>query len=353
MYKVMIIDDDTQVRERLKAIIDWKGLPLELVCEAGDSDTALEMYLLYRPKIIISDISIPVISGLELAEIMRKEDSDLQFIIITGYNDFEWAKQSVRLGAIDLMSKPVFPEEINRSLNKVINFFTKKQQEQSSVDFLHGLVTENLPKMQETYMMNLIAITAFRFLLYRTGGAPVYKAGHYNLAIYFVAVFAGTILLGMLFRELHFPGKFSTAGQKDKGTARKYRMLLSAAALLIGGICGYMIFYRLVIFFYILDLLFGLSVMTLMYLLASFLGGLPFTLRFLDAAGRYSFQIMLLDPFFHAALYRLLSLFLQEGAVMVLLIAVPDLALSYLLCIVLERVPVLSGLLGLDLVQKN
>ena len=156
MYKVMIIDDDTQVRERLKAIIDWKGLPLELVCEAGDSDTALEMYLLYRPKIIISDISIPVISGLELAEIMRKEDSDLQFIIITGYNDFEWAKQSVRLGAIDLLSKPVFPEEINRSLNKVINFFTKKQQEQSSVDFLHGLVTENLPKMQETYMMNLL-----------------------------------------------------------------------------------------------------------------------------------------------------------------------------------------------------
>ena len=160
-------------------------------------------------------------------------------------------------------------------------------------------------------------------------------------------------LLGMLFRELHFPGKFSTAGQKDKGTSRKYRMLLSAAALLIGGICGYMIFYRLVIFFYILDLLFGLSVMTLMYLLASFLGGLPFTLRFLDAAGRYSFQIMLLDPFFHAALYRLLSLFLQEGAVMVLLIAVPDLALSYLLCKGLEKIPVLSGLLGLDLVQKN
>ena len=156
MYKVMIIDDDAQVRERLKTIIDWKGLPLELVCEAGDSDSALEMYLLYRPKIIISDISIPVISGLELAEIMRKEDADLQFIIITGYNDFEWAKQSVRLGAIDLLSKPVFPEEINRSLKKVIDYFSNKQQEQSSVDFLNGLVTENLPKMQESFMMNLL-----------------------------------------------------------------------------------------------------------------------------------------------------------------------------------------------------
>lgn len=82
MYKTMIIDDDAAVRERLKDIIDWQGLSLELVCEAGDSDTALEMYLLYRPKIIISDISIPRISGLELAEAMRKEDADMETLAI-------------------------------------------------------------------------------------------------------------------------------------------------------------------------------------------------------------------------------------------------------------------------------
>ncbi|BDC92458.1 acyltransferase [Treponema bryantii] len=54
----------------------------------------------------------------------------------------------------------------------------------------------------ETYMMNLIPLTAFRFLLYKYGGVPVYKTGHYNLAIYFAAVFAGTILLGMLYKLL-------------------------------------------------------------------------------------------------------------------------------------------------------
>lgn len=156
MYKVMIIDDDAEIRERLKSIIDWEGLSLELVGEAGDSETAMELYLLRRPKIIISDISIPVISGLELAEIMRREDSDLQFIIITGYSDFEWAKQSVRLGAIDLLSKPVFPEAINHSLQKAAEFFSSKQKKQSSVDFLRNLVNDNLPQMQETFMMNLL-----------------------------------------------------------------------------------------------------------------------------------------------------------------------------------------------------
>lgn len=156
LYKVMIIDDDITVRERLKNIIDWEGLSVKLVCEAGDSETAMEMYLLHRPKIIVSDISIPVISGLELAQTMRKEDPDLQFIIITGYNDFEWAKQSVRLGAVDLLSKPVFPEAINQSLRKAVEYFRSKQQKQSSVDFLQNLVNENLPQMQETFMMSLI-----------------------------------------------------------------------------------------------------------------------------------------------------------------------------------------------------
>ena len=156
MYKVMIIDDDIMIRERLKNIIDWEGMSLELVSEAGDSETAMELYLLHRPKIIISDINIPVISGLELAEIMRKEDPDLQFIIITGYSDFEWAKQSVRLGAIDLLSKPVFSETINHSLQKAVDHFRAKQQKQSSVDFLQTLVNDNLPQMQESFMMNLM-----------------------------------------------------------------------------------------------------------------------------------------------------------------------------------------------------
>lgn len=160
-------------------------------------------------------------------------------------------------------------------------------------------------------------------------------------------------LLGMLLKELHFSEKFSGVGQKEKGVVRRNRILLCAAAFLTGGISGYLIFYRLVIYFYILDFLFGLSVMALMFLLTSFLSGLSFPFRYLDAVGRYSFQIMLLDPFFHAALYMLLSLFLQEGPFMVALITVPDLVLSFLVCKGLERVPVLSDLLGLGLVQRN
>ena len=64
MYKVMIIDDEPTIRERLKNIISWKELSLAFSCEAGDSNTARELFFLHRPSIVITDINIPLISGL-------------------------------------------------------------------------------------------------------------------------------------------------------------------------------------------------------------------------------------------------------------------------------------------------
>lgn len=156
MFDIMIIDDDSQIRERLKSIIDW-NLPIRLVCEAADSETAEELYLIHRPKIIITDISIPIISGLDLAAKLQKEDPELQFIVITGFNDFDFVRKSVDVGAVDLLSKPIFPDAINNSIKKAISYFQKKQEEKSSVAFLQRLVSKNLPQMQETFLANLIS----------------------------------------------------------------------------------------------------------------------------------------------------------------------------------------------------
>lgn len=129
MIDVMIIDDDAPVRERLKAMIAWDELGLRLVCEAADSDTARELYLLFRPKIVITDIFIPIISGLELAEELTRMDAHIRFIIITGYNDFESLQKAVRIGAIDLLAKPIFPADINTSLRRAIDDFSREREQ--------------------------------------------------------------------------------------------------------------------------------------------------------------------------------------------------------------------------------
>ena len=155
MIDVMIIDDDTTVRESLKDKIEWEALQLRLVCEAADSDTARELYLIHRPKIIITDICIPIISGLELAEELAKLDSYIRFIVITGFNDFEYAQKSVRLGAVDLLSKPIFPEEINASLVRAIRFFSEQKDKfNEAVRNIH--LSGELQILQQVFVKDLL-----------------------------------------------------------------------------------------------------------------------------------------------------------------------------------------------------
>lgn len=156
MYDVMIIDDEKTIRDRLKSNIEWEELGIRCVCEASDSDTARELFLLNRPKIIITDIHIPIISGLDLASEIISIDPDVRFIVITGYNDFEYVKNSVKIGAIDLISKPIRPKDINTSLKKAVDFFEKIKNEQRSSQELKSLLKESLPILQEKYIQYLL-----------------------------------------------------------------------------------------------------------------------------------------------------------------------------------------------------
>lgn len=153
---VMIIDDDENVRKRLKSLIDWEGLSAQLVCEARDSDTARELFLLHRPKIVITDINIPVISGLDLAEEFQKEDSEVRFIVITGYNDFEMARQAFNLRTVNLLSKPIQADVINESIRKAMNQIMEARKNSISMAALQQLVTNNFPQIQQNYMENLL-----------------------------------------------------------------------------------------------------------------------------------------------------------------------------------------------------
>lgn len=155
MFDLMIIDDDVYVRERLKAMIKWDSIPVRLVCEAGDGETGRELYSIYHPKIVITDIMIPIISGLDLVSEMLKEDPELLVIVVTGYNDFEFAKRALALGAFNLLSKPVFEDTINENLMNAVAHLEKRRREQSSYTALQQLVNNNLPQMQEMYLANL------------------------------------------------------------------------------------------------------------------------------------------------------------------------------------------------------
>lgn len=157
MIDIMLIDDDVAIRDYMRDIIDWKALNLRLVCEAGDSETARELYQLHRPKIVITDINIPIISGLELAKEFIAMDKEVRIIVITGYGDFENVRDSVNLGAIDLLSKPILAAEINASLHKAVDHFEQMRRRLHTEQALSELLTENKALLQERCVARLLA----------------------------------------------------------------------------------------------------------------------------------------------------------------------------------------------------
>lgn len=155
VYGVMIIDDDVDTREYLRAIIDWNSLGLRFVCEAGNYDVAREMFLVNRPQIVISDICIPGGNGLDLIKEFIDLDSELRFIIITGYDNFEHAKTAISLGAVDLLSKPFTPERINDSLRKSIAFYEDMRREFFTSSTMKMLLDDNRGILQEKMLNEL------------------------------------------------------------------------------------------------------------------------------------------------------------------------------------------------------
>ena len=130
----MIIDDETDVRERLASNIDWSGLSLQLAAQAADLDTARELYLLHQPKIIITDINMPMGSGLDLAQELLELDSSLQCIVITGYGELSYAQRALHIGAIEFLLKPVLPQTINESLTKAVTRLEKLREQEASLE---------------------------------------------------------------------------------------------------------------------------------------------------------------------------------------------------------------------------
>lgn len=120
MYKVLLIDDEVFIREGMKQIIPWQALNCELVDEAQNGEEGVEKILLLQPDIIISDIQMPKKNGLEMIDEIRSINQNAQIIILTGYREFEYAQQAIRLGVLRFLLKPSKLDEIKEAITAAV-----------------------------------------------------------------------------------------------------------------------------------------------------------------------------------------------------------------------------------------
>lgn len=129
MYKLFIVDDEKLVVDGLKSIIEWEKHQIEVIGSAMDGTNALARILALKPHIVMTDIRMPGMNGLELIQHLREKAPDIVCLIISGYSEFNYAKSAIELEAIDYLIKPIELDEIVKSVKNAIVKYEKKQNE--------------------------------------------------------------------------------------------------------------------------------------------------------------------------------------------------------------------------------
>ena len=121
MLKVFIVEDETVIREGFRDKIPWEQYGFQLVGDAGDGEVALPLIRKIRPDVLITDIKMPFMDGLSLSEIVKEEFPKTKIIIISGYDDFEYARQALALSAVWYLLKPVQDDELLTALLRAVS----------------------------------------------------------------------------------------------------------------------------------------------------------------------------------------------------------------------------------------
>ena len=122
MYKVFIVEDEVVVREGLRDNIPWEQYGFAFAGEAGDGEIALPMIRQVKPDVLITDIRMPFMDGLSLCRVVKSEFPDILIVILSGYDDFEYARRAIEIGVEQYLTKPV----TRRAMTKVLSALSKK-----------------------------------------------------------------------------------------------------------------------------------------------------------------------------------------------------------------------------------
>lgn len=132
MYRVLIVDDEKMIRMGIRKVIQWEKLGVEQVFTAASAREALQILEEQGPQIMITDIQMSEMSGLELIEEARKRQPELRVLVLTGYDSFEYARQSLRLKVQDFFLKPVDETDLSDAIEGQIRFLEHKKAEAKS-----------------------------------------------------------------------------------------------------------------------------------------------------------------------------------------------------------------------------
>ncbi len=156
MFKVLIVDDEQYIRKGIADHVDWKQLGCEVVGLAADGEEAFEIVEQEQPHVIITDIMMPIMSGLELIKLVKEKYPETYIIIISGYDEFDYVQQALKLGAIDYILKPVDLDYLAEYINGIKADYYEKIKKEQEFSGLKDIIAESSPVIKEQIMRDIV-----------------------------------------------------------------------------------------------------------------------------------------------------------------------------------------------------
>lgn len=159
--QVVLVDDEIMIREGFKRLFDWAAHDCEVVGEAADGMEALAQIDHLQPDIVIMDINIPIINGLKVIQTSRMRYPDMAFIIVSGYDDFSYCREALRMRITDYILKPVNYEEFGSCIDrlKIALYENRKTEEQDAQEerTITGIIRYLQEHLDKEISLNILA----------------------------------------------------------------------------------------------------------------------------------------------------------------------------------------------------
>lgn len=155
MIKVLIADDELRICELIFRLIDWEALGMSVIAVAHDGRETIKIIKNEMPDIVITDIRMSGYNGVDVIRIGKEYNSDIQFIIISGYSQFDYAQNAIHYGVSDYLLKPVKAEELTKALLRIKNRIDKNNQMYSQVKKAWTLEQQNRRLYREQLIMEI------------------------------------------------------------------------------------------------------------------------------------------------------------------------------------------------------
>ena len=159
--QVVLVDDEIMIREGFKRLFDWAAHDCEVVGEAADGMEALAQIDHLQPDIVIMDINIPIINGLKVIQTSRMKYPDMAFIIVSGYDDFSYCREALRMRITDYILKPVNYEEFGSCIDrlKIALYEKRKTEEQDAQEerTITGIIRYLQEHLDKEIRLNILA----------------------------------------------------------------------------------------------------------------------------------------------------------------------------------------------------